>query len=120
MSARHLSSLLWANGDVAHTAQVYVLAGAIFHSDVENPTLRNIDLIAAAVTAVPTTVVVLIALVVVASQTAADVCAAERIRTAHTHTEGSAADRSIRGVQDNGLTSGKLDAFYVSSRSAVT
>jgi hypothetical protein len=59
MCAR-IFELAWlrANGDVAHTAQVYILARAVFHPDVQYAVLRNVDRLATAVTTVTTIVVV--------------------------------------------------------------
>lgn len=115
----NLISLVITNGDAAHAAQVDILAGAIFHPDTQYAVFRNVDRIAAAIAAVPT-VVVIVVVVVVIIISAANGGSAEGIRSTDADSEGPAANRSIRGVQNHGLSSGQPDAFYVSSRSAVT
>ena len=109
------SRLLLTNGNGAHAAQIYILARAIFHPDTQYPASRNVDRLAIAIGAVPTVVVVVVIIVVPTANRSV-----EGIRSAQAHAESSSANRSVGGVQNNGLASGKLDAFYISSASAVT
>ena len=67
-----LISLVIANGDVAHSTQVYILAGAILHSDVQYPVLRNVDRLATTIAAVSAVVVVIGVVVVIIIVTTAD------------------------------------------------
>ena len=91
------------NGNIGNTAQINILAGAIFHSYVQYAACGNTDRVTAPISSTLTVVTVVVAGTVRGT-------AAEWGCSAKTHMERSAADRRVRSVKDHCLPLCKLDA----------